>query len=221
MCVYVLENFNCMLFDNWFLIGTRIVIPRSLAKSLHFRFTSHADISMRHKRNLFIFAALNSSYWELQFSYFCFLSYCLIGVCARKLQLHDAWWLDSDSWQKNEYRNWGDDLPKLGGHIPFTLIKNHAMRELLPVGTSGCLFYARQVRCPHSTTSLGHLDLGWTHYTPNAPLSSDSVTPLYYSLVEMRLLTGSAILVGVGCGASPLNGPQVSFQTSFVYWCPC
>ena len=96
MCV--LEKFNCMRFDGWTLNGTRTVIPRSFWDRPHLPFTSHHDNSMRHQRNFFIFAALNSSYQELHFNCFHFLSYCRIGVCARELQLHAIWWLDPDSW---------------------------------------------------------------------------------------------------------------------------
>ena len=99
MCV--LENFNCMLLGGWTLSGIRTAIPRSLTFSVlpvAVLFPSHLNNSMRHGRICFIFQALKSSYWGLQFACFQFLSYCPYRVCARGLQLHAAWWLDPDAW---------------------------------------------------------------------------------------------------------------------------
>ena len=60
--------------------------------------SSHFNNSMRHWRICFISAALESPHWGLQFPLFQYLSYCCIGVCARGLQLHAAWWLNPDAW---------------------------------------------------------------------------------------------------------------------------
>ena len=97
-CVCVFEDFNCMLLDNWTLNDIRTVISRNLHEFSCFIFTSYADNSMRGRQNFFIFTALNSVYWKLQFDCFNFLSYWWIDVCARELQLHTFWWLNPDSW---------------------------------------------------------------------------------------------------------------------------
>ena len=66
----------------------------AVLSALHF--FSHFKHSMRHKRICFISAALESSHSGLQSLQFQYLSYCCIGVCARGLQLHAAWWLDPE-----------------------------------------------------------------------------------------------------------------------------